>query len=77
MQNSKTIEFLFVDFGRVVLTFIYFCPVLGADSLSYLSVDGLVRAVQLNLKSKRTNQIGHCTACLTGEYPVLPEELKW
>lgn len=42
----------------------------GADSLAYLSVDGLVRAVRTNLKSNNKSQIGHCTACLTGVYPV-------
>lgn len=50
----------------------------GADSLFYLSVDGLKRAVQYNMKSKNRAQSGHCTACLTGEYPGgLPEELSW
>nr|CAR93231.1 CG2867-PA [Drosophila melanogaster] len=53
----------------------------GADSLAYLSVEGLVEAVQLkhrdagDSKSKGT---GHCTACLTSEYPGgLPDELSW
>lgn len=46
----------------------------GADSLAYLSVKGLVRAVEMY---KQTSS-GHCTACLTGEYPGgLPEELSW
>lgn len=50
----------------------------GADSLCYLSVDGLKRAVQYNMKSKNRAHSGHCTACLTGEYPGgLPEELSW
>lgn len=42
----------------------------GADSLAYLSVDGLVRAVRRNIKTNDKSQLGHCTACLTGEYPV-------
>jgi amidophosphoribosyltransferase len=42
----------------------------GADSLAYLSVDGLVRAVRTNLKAKNSVEIGHCTACLTGNYPI-------
>ncbi|CRK89597.1 CLUMA_CG003246, isoform A [Clunio marinus] len=42
----------------------------GADSLAYLSVDGLIRAVRTNLKSKNKSKVGHCTACLTGKYPV-------
>ncbi|KAF7285533.1 amidophosphoribosyltransferase-like [Rhynchophorus ferrugineus] len=49
----------------------------GADSLYYLSVEGLKRAVQKDLKiTDRKN--GHCAACLTGDYPGgLPEELEW
>ena len=34
---------------------------LGADSLTYLSLDGLLRAV---------GDAGHCLACFTGEYPI-------
>lgn len=50
----------------------------GADSLSYLSVDGLRRAVQFQMKVTNPAQSGHCTACLTGEYPGgIPEELSW
>ncbi|CAB0010618.1 unnamed protein product [Nesidiocoris tenuis] len=44
----------------------------GADSLAYLSVEGLRKAVQKNIKD--TKEVGHCTACLTGEYP---EPLEW
>ncbi|UYV62669.1 PPAT [Cordylochernes scorpioides] len=46
---------------------------IGADSLVYLSLDGLKSAVRKNIKSNG-RAIGHCTACLTGEYPV---ELQW
>lgn len=56
------------------------CPfsILGADSLEYLSVEGLKRAVQYNMKTKKRAASGHCTACLTGEYPGgVPEELSW
>lgn len=42
----------------------------GADSLAYLSVEGLVRAVRTNLKTTKKAEVGHCTACLTGNYPV-------
>lgn len=42
----------------------------GADSLAYLSVEGLLRAVRTNLKAKDKSQVGHCTACLTGKYPI-------
>ena len=34
----------------------------GADSLHYLSVDGMMRAL------KRTD--GFCQACFTGQYPI-------
>lgn len=46
---------------------------IGADSLVYLNVENLKYAVQKNAKSNG-KPIGHCTACLTGEYPV---ELEW
>lgn len=50
----------------------------GADSLEYLSVEGLVKAVRWDIKVKNSGHIGHCTACLTGEYPGgIPEELEW
>ncbi|CAG9765077.1 unnamed protein product [Ceutorhynchus assimilis] len=49
----------------------------GADSLQYLSVGGLVRAVQKDIKVEG-REIGHCTACLTGDYPGgLPDDLEW
>jgi len=48
---------------------------LGATSLVYLSADGLKSSVQAGIKEKQASQgiekpIGHCLACLTGEYPV-------
>ena len=43
---------------------------LGADSLVYLSLDGLKTAVQSGIPNPAGNKIGHCTACLNGEYPV-------
>lgn len=50
----------------------------GADSLEYLSVEGLKKAVNLNRQNVNPNNSGHCTACLTGEYPGgLPDELSW
>ncbi|KAM3939450.1 amidophosphoribosyltransferase [Leptodactylus fuscus] len=59
---------------------------LGANSVVYLSVDGLTSAVRegikqykdqqngLNGTNARSSSMGHCTACLTGEYPV---DLEW
>ncbi len=39
---------------------------IGADSLAYLSVEGLLAAVP-------HEKGGYCTACFTGQYPVPPE----
>jgi amidophosphoribosyltransferase len=47
---------------------------LGADSLVYLSVDGLQSAVRKGIQMTTSKPAGHCTACLTGKYPV---ELEW
>nr|XP_036216246.1 amidophosphoribosyltransferase isoform X2 [Bactrocera oleae] len=50
----------------------------GADSLKYLSVAGLITAVEINKANTNPIKTGYCTACLTGEYPGgLPEELSW
>ena len=58
----------------------------GADSVNYLSIDGLLAAVQSGIRRNPREpedggdgewakvQTGHCTACLTGEYPV---KLQW
>lgn len=44
------------------------CKMTGADSLGYLSVEGMLRAIGLG-----KDRI--CTACFTGEYPMeLPEQ---
>ncbi|PAV56958.1 hypothetical protein WR25_04075 [Diploscapter pachys] len=44
---------------------------IGADSVKYLSVEGLQHAVQSGIdKSDTKFEVGHCTACLTGNYPV-------
>lgn len=44
---------------------------LQADSVVYLSVEGLKRAVQKGIQSKNPAKAnGHCMACLTGEYPI-------
>lgn len=41
---------------------------IGVDSLSYISVDGLYRAVGETSRNAPTPQ--YCDACFTGEYPV-------
>lgn len=50
----------------------------GADSLEYLSVEGLVTAVQKDIDKQKYGNFGHCTACLTGNYPGgIPDDLDW
>lgn len=44
------------------------CEFIGADSLGYLSVDGLIKAVALPRET-------FCLACFTGDYPV-PVQLE-
>ena len=39
---------------------------IGADSLAYLSFDGMVAAVEGGVSDERK----HCTGCFTGEYPI-------
>jgi amidophosphoribosyltransferase len=38
------------------------CELSGADSLFYLSLDGLMRAIG--------RRDGYCRACFTGDYPI-------
>lgn len=40
---------------------------IGADSLHYLSLEGMEKAVQIGAKNDHT---GHCTACFSGNYPL-------
>ncbi|KAK0083867.1 hypothetical protein PV325_008090 [Microctonus aethiopoides] len=50
----------------------------GANSLAYLSVHGLVEAVKHGIHNRESSHIGHCTACLTGVYPdELPASLQY
>jgi amidophosphoribosyltransferase len=39
---------------------------IGADSLAYLTLDGMMRAVE----EEAMNAAGHCNACFSGEYPI-------
>jgi amidophosphoribosyltransferase len=41
---------------------------IGVDSLAYISVDGLYRAVGAGARDQKTPQ--YCDACFTGDYPV-------
>lgn len=45
---------------------------IGADSVAYLSLEGMERAVKAAIKQPT----GHCTACFSGDYPLpIPEWL--
>jgi len=44
-------------------TILQICQQVGADSLGYLSIEGLLRAVDLPREL-------FCLACFTGEYPI-------
>ena len=41
---------------------------IGADSLAYLSIDGMMSAVRETAKPAET--CGHCDACFSGDYPL-------
>ncbi|MCA9732893.1 MAG: amidophosphoribosyltransferase [Deferribacteres bacterium] len=45
------------------------CEYLEADSLEYLSTEGLLNSVP-------HDKGGYCTACFTGKYPIPPEKIK-
>ncbi|MBA4543351.1 MULTISPECIES: amidophosphoribosyltransferase [Thermoactinomyces] len=45
---------------------------IGADTLAFLSTDGLIDAVESNGGGQKR---GHCLACFTGRYPTEIEEL--
>lgn len=44
------------------------CEAIGADSLAFISIDGLYRA--MGLSGRNAEQPEYCDACFTGEYPV-------
>jgi len=46
----------------------------GADSLVYLSIEGLISAITYSIREKDPKKVGHCVACLSGQYP---EKLEW
>jgi len=41
---------------------------IGADSLAFISIDGLYRA--LNQEKRNNSHPQYCDACFTGEYPI-------
>ena len=52
------------------------CQIIKADSLAFISVPGLTRAINANSSSETLSseptaeRVGICTACFDGEYPV-------
>jgi amidophosphoribosyltransferase len=57
------------------LTIPEICKRIGADSLAYLSLDGMMQIVG-------TGHHGYCNACFTGSYPItlfedVPEKLQF
>ena len=42
--------------------------IIGVDSLAFLSIDGLYRAVGEDIREEAQPQ--HCDACFTGDYPT-------
>ncbi|GAB4510063.1 MAG: amidophosphoribosyltransferase [Anaerolineae bacterium] len=47
------------------------CAEVGADSLDYLSLPGMLEAVRSGVTQAES---GHCTACFSGQYPVAVPE---
>ncbi|NND18475.1 MAG: amidophosphoribosyltransferase, partial [Silicimonas sp.] len=46
---------------------------LGVDSLKFISLDGLYRAVG-EVNGRDPNAPAYCDACFSGEYPVAPAD---
>ncbi|RME69732.1 MAG: amidophosphoribosyltransferase, partial [Chloroflexi bacterium] len=44
------------------------CRKIGADSLAYLSIEGMMRAV--GAIAEDDTVLGYCNACFTGSYPI-------
>jgi amidophosphoribosyltransferase len=47
------------------------CEHIGADSLAFLSLDGMMRAIEPAGGGAAT---GYCNACFTGRYPMPENE---
>lgn len=43
---------------------------IGADTLAYLSQEGMMSSVKEGARRETDAPIGHCSACFTGEYPL-------
>lgn len=49
------------------------CKKIGADSLAYLSLEGMEACVREDVVA-RNRPTGHCNACFSGIYPIKPPE---
>ena len=50
------------------------CEHLGVDSLKFISLDGLYRAVG-EAKGRNAKSPAYCDACFSGEYPIAPSDM--
>jgi len=50
------------------------CDHLGVDSLKFISLDGLYRAVGVS-KGRDPKAPAYCDACFSGEYPIAPSDM--
>ena len=50
------------------------CGYLGVDSLKFISLDGLYRAVG-EAKGRDPKAPAYCDACFSGEYPIAPSDM--
>ena len=46
------------------------CKSLGADSLAFISVEGLLESLKTAKPGENPERGGYCLACFTGEYPI-------
>ena len=51
------------------------CEAIGADSLAFISIDGLYRAMGLSGRNAELPE--YCDACFTGEYPIADKTGKY
>jgi amidophosphoribosyltransferase len=50
------------------------CEHIGADSLAYLSHEGMIQATRSEHQTDPLPNTGRCSACFTGNYPIKLEE---
>jgi amidophosphoribosyltransferase len=46
------------------------CKSLGADSLAFISVEGLLESLSFGAAGEKKKPHGYCLGCFTGEYPI-------